>query len=253
MSKPIVGVIGTSDTIERRFPIQFVGEKNLRAVCDVAHALPLMFAGLPDVTDIGSLLNAVDGVLLTGARANVHPTFFDVEPNEKHEPYDEDRDQVALELTRACVAMGKAVFGVCRGIQEMNVAFGGTLHPEIRELPGRMNHRAPRLENGDIHPDPEVVFAERHEVNFVAGGVFANFYGTEQIHVNSLHGQGIEEPGERVVVEGVAEDSTIEAIRIDGASGFALGVQWHAEYDPQTNPINRVLFERFGEALRSGR
>ena len=253
MSKPIVGVIGTSDTIERRFPIQFVGEKNLRAVCDVAHALPLMFAGLPDVTDIGSLLNAVDGVLLTGARANVHPTFFDVEPNEKHEPYDEDRDQVALELTRACVATGKAVFGVCRGIQEMNVAFGGTLHPEIRELPGRMNHRAPRLENGDIHPDPEVVFAERHEVNFVAGGVFANFYGTEQIHVNSLHGQGIEEPGERVVVEGVAEDSTIEAIRIDGASGFALGVQWHAEYDPQTNPINRVLFERFGEALRSGR
>ena len=253
MSKPIVGVIGTSDTIERRFPIQFVGEKNLRAVCDVAHALPLMFAGLPDVTDIGSLLNAVDGVLLTGARANVHPTFFDVEPNEKHEPYDEDRDQVALELTRACVATGKAVFGVCRGIQEMNVAFGGTLHPEIRELPGRMNHRAPRLENGDIHPDPEVVFAERHEVNFVAGGVFANFYGTEQIHVNSLHGQGIEGPGERVVVEGVAEDSTIEAIRIDGASGFALGVQWHAEYDPQTNPINRVLFERFGEALRSGR
>ena len=250
MSKPIVGVIGTSDTIERRFPIQFVGEKNLRAVCDVAHALPLMFAGLPDVTDIGSLLNAVDGVLLTGARANVHPTFFDVEPNEKHEPYDEDRDQVALELTRACVATGKAVFGVCRGIQEMNVAFGGTLHPEIRELPGRMNHRAPRLENGDIHPDPEVVFADRHEVNFVAGGVFANFYGTERIHVNSLHGQGIEVPGERVVVEGIAEDSTIEAIRIDGASGFALGVQWHAEYDPQTNPINRVLFERFGEALR---
>ena len=251
MSKPIVGVIGTSDTVERRFPIQFVGEKNLRAVCDVANALPLMFAGLPDVTDIGSLLNAVDGVLLTGARANVHPAYFNVEPNEKHEPYDEDRDQVALELTRACVAKGTPVFGVCRGIQEMNVAFGGTLHPEIRELPGRMNHRAPRLENGDVHPDPEVVFADRHEVNFVAGGFFANLYGTEQIHVNSLHGQGIEEPGERVVVEGVAEDSTIEAIRIGGASGFALGVQWHAEYDPQTNPINRVLFERFGDALRA--
>ena len=253
MSKPVVGVIGTSDTMERRFPIQFVGEKNLRAVCDVAHALPLMFAGLPDVTDIGSLLNAVDGVLLTGARANVHPTFFDVTPNEKHEPYDEYRDQVALEITRACVEKGTPVFGVCRGIQEMNVAFGGTLHPEIRELPGRMNHRAPRLENGDVHPDPEVVFADRHEVNFVEGGFFANLYGTEKIHVNSLHGQGIEVPGERVVVEGIAEDSTIEAIRIDGAPGFALGVQWHAEYDPQTNPINRVLFERFGDALRAGR
>ena len=187
-----------------------------------------MFAGLPDVTDIGTLLSVVDGVLLTGARANVHPTFFNVKPNEKHEPYDTDRDHVALELTRACVEMGKPVFGLCRGIQEMNVAFGGTLHPEIRELPGRMNHRAPRLENGDMHPDPEVVFADRHEVNFVAGGFFSKLYGVDKIHVNSLHGQGIEEVGRRVVVEGVAEDGTIEAVRIEGASNFAIGVQWHA-------------------------
>lgn len=251
MTKPIVGVIGTSDTMEKRFPIQFAGEKNLRAVCDVAEAMPLIIPSLPDVTDIATLLSTVDGVLLTGARANVHPTFFNVEPNEKHEPYDKDRDRVALELTKACVERGRPVFGVCRGIQEMNVAFGGTLHPEIRELPGRMNHRAPRLENGEVHPDPEVVFADRHEVNFVSGGVFENLYGTDKIHVNSLHGQGIEEPGGRVVVEGIAEDGTIEAIRIEGASSFALGVQWHAEYDPQTNPINRVLFERFGESLKA--
>ena len=251
MSKPIVGVICSSKTTESRFATQFTGEKNLRAVCDVAQAMPIMFAGLPDVTDIGTLLSVVDGVLLTGARANVHPTFFNVEPNEKHEPYDTDRDQVALELTRACVEMGTPVFGLCRGIQEMNVAFGGTLHPEIRELPGRMNHRAPRLENGDMHPDPEVVFADRHEVKFVSGGVFENLYGTDKIHVNSLHGQGIEELGSRVVLEGIAEDGTIEAISIDGAPNFALGVQWHAEYDPQINPVNRVLFERFGEALKT--
>lgn len=251
MSKPIVGIIGTSDTMERRFPIQFVGEKNLRAVCDVAGALPIMFAGNPEVTDIGALLSAVDGVLLTGARANVHPTYFNVEPHPAHEPYDQNRDQVALELTRACVDRGIPVFGVCRGIQEMNVAFGGTLHPEIRELPGRMNHRAPRLENGDVHPDPEVVFADRHEVNFIEDGFYANLYGTRKIHVNSLHGQGIQEPGGRVVVEGTAEDGTIEAIRIEGAPGFALGVQWHAEYDPQTNPINRALFKSFGAALNS--
>ena len=251
MSKPLVGVICSSKTTESRFATQFTGEKNLRAVCDVAQAMPIMFAGLPDVTDIGTLLSVVDGVLLTGARANVHPTFFNVEPNEKHEPYDTDRDHVALELTRACVKMGKPVFGLCRGIQEMNVAFGGTLHPEIRELPGRMNHRAPRLENGDMHPDPEVVFADRHEVNFVAGGFFSELYGVDKIHVNSLHGQGIEEVGRRVVVEGVAEDGTIEAVRIEGASNFAIGVQWHAEYDPQTNPVNRVLFEKFGEALKT--
>jgi putative glutamine amidotransferase len=131
----------------------------------------------------------------------------------------------------------------------MNVAFGGSLHPEIRELPGRMNHRMPRLENGEIHPDPNVVFADRHEVRLARNGVFARLLGSEAIRVNSLHGQGILEPGKRVVVEGVAEDGTIEAISIAEAPAFALGVQWHAEYDPQTNPINRTLFEAFGMAL----
>jgi putative glutamine amidotransferase len=135
----------------------------------------------------------------------------------------------------------------------MNVAFGGSLHPEIRELPGRMNHRMPRLETGEIHPDPEVIFADRHDVRLVAGGVFAGLFGRETIRVNSLHGQGILEPAHRVVVEGVAEDGTIEAIRIDGAPGFALGVQWHAEYDPHCNFVNQALFEAFGTALRDAR
>jgi putative glutamine amidotransferase len=135
----------------------------------------------------------------------------------------------------------------------MNVAFGGSLHPEIREIPGRMNHRMPRLENGEIHPDPTVIFADRHEVTLIPDGAFARILGCETIRVNSLHGQGILEPGERVVVEGVAEDGTIEAIRIADAPGFALGVQWHAEYDPQRNPINRALFEAFGEALQAHR
>jgi putative glutamine amidotransferase len=141
------------------------------------------------------------------------------------------------------------LFGICRGFQEMNVAFGGSLHPEIRELPGRMNHRMPRLENGEVHPDPEVVFADRHDVRLTPGGAFARLYGRDSIRVNSLHGQGILDPGKRIVIEGIAEDGTIEAIRIADAAGFALGVQWHAEYDPQKNPVNRTLFESFGRAV----
>ena len=135
----------------------------------------------------------------------------------------------------------------------MKVAFGRSLHPELREIPGRMNHRMPRLENGEIHPDPTVVFADRHDVALTPGGAFAKILGRETIRVNSLHGQGILEPGKRVVIEGIAEDGTIEAIRIADAPGFALGVQWHAEYDPQRNPINRALFEAFGDALRERR
>jgi len=249
MRRPVVGVIGNAYRIEDRFATQLVGERNLRAVAEVSGALPLMFAGSPDITDIGALLDAVDGVVLTGARANVHPTRFRTEPDPRHEPYDLLRDDLALALSEACVDRGIPLFGICRGLQEMNVAFGGSLHPEIRELPGRMNHRMPRLETGEIHPDPDVVFADRHDVSLVPGGAFAQLFGCETIRVNSLHGQGILEPGGRVVVEGVAEDGTIEAIRIADASGFALGVQWHAEYDPQHNPINRALFQAFGEAL----
>ena len=249
MSKPVVGVIGNAYRIENRFATQMVGERNLRAVAEVAGALPLMFAGAPDITDIGALLDVVDGVVLTGARANVHPTRFGTKPDLRHEPYDIHRDELALTLSEVCVARGIPLFGICRGLQEMNVAFGGSLHPEIRDLPGRLNHRMPRLENGEIHPDPNVVFADRHEVSLIPGGAFARILGCETIRVNSLHGQGVLEPGERVIVEGLAEDGTIEAIRIADAPGFALGVQWHAEYDPQRNPINRKLFQAFGEAL----
>ena len=255
MKRPVVGVIGNAHRVENRFNIHGVGERNLRAVAEVAGALPLMFAGTPQVTDVGALLGTVDGILLTGARANVHPSRFRQEAHPAHEPYDEERDALALTLVEACVAEGVPIFGVCRGFQEMNVAYGGTLHPEIRELPGRMNHRMPRLETGEIHPDPAVVFADRHDVSLTPGGTFARILGCECIRVNSLHGQGILEPGARIVVEGVAEDGTIEAIRVADAPGFALGVQWHAEHNAQGNVVNRTLFQAFGEALlaRTGR
>jgi len=253
MTKPVVGIIANVHVVENRFPAQMVGERNLRAVADVTGALPLMFAGTPEITDIGALLDTVDGILLTGARANVHPTRFGLEPHPKHEPYDPHRDALALALVEACVERRVPLFGICRGFQEMSVAFGCSLHPEIRELPGRINHRMPRLENGEIHPDPTVVFADRHEVKLIPDGAFAKILGCDTIRVNSLHGQGIDVPGKRIVVEGVAEDGTIEAIRVAEAPGFALGVQWHAEYEARNNPVNRKLFEAFGQALTERR
>jgi putative glutamine amidotransferase len=249
MKRPVIGIIGNTHKVENRFPAQLVGERNLRAVAEVAGAMPVIFAGCPEITEISELLEIVDGVLLTGARANVHPTRFGAVEDPKHEPYDIRRDAMALALCEACVERGVPIFGVCRGLQEMGVAFGSTLHPEIRELPGRVNHRMPRTETGEIHPDPEVVFADRHEVRLTPGGAFAKLLGKETIRVNSLHGQGILEPGKRVVIEGIADDGTIEAIRIAEAPGFALGVPLHAEYHPQKNPINRTLFQAFGEAV----
>lgn len=253
MARTVIGVIGNTYNVENRFNAQLVGEGNLKAIADVTGALPLMFAGNPEITDIRTLLDAVDGVLLTGGRANVHPSRFNAAPHVAHEPYDENRDAVALPLIKACVETGVPIFGICRGFQEMNVAAGGTLHPEIRELPGRINHRMPRLDTGEIHPDLTVVFADRHDVMLTPGGTFAKLLGKETIRVNSLHGQGVLEPGKKIVVEGIADDGTIEAISFKDAKSFALGVQWHAEYDPQVNPINRALFQAFGEAVQSRR
>jgi putative glutamine amidotransferase len=253
MTRPLIGVIGNTYSVENRFTVQMAGENNMKAIADVAGGMPIIFAGNPRLTDIGELLSVVDGVVLTGARANVHPARFNAEPHEKHEPYDEGRDAVALPLVDACIERGVPLFGICRGFQEMAVAGGCTLHPEIRELPGRINHRMPRLENGEIHPDPEVVFADRHDVRLTPGGAFARIFGRDLIRVNSLHGQGIMTVGDRIVVEGVAEDGTIEAIRVKEAGGFALGVQWHAEYDPATNPVNGALFRAFGDAVRAYR
>ena len=251
MRRPVVGIIGSAQLIEGRFAAQRVGARYMNSVKEVIGALPLMFAGSPEITDIGALLETVDGIVLTGGRANVHPSFFGIEPHPNYEPYDVPRDELALELVKACVDRGVPLLGVCRGLQEMNVAFGGTLHPEIRDLPGRMNHRMPRLPNGDIHPDQEVVYGDRHDVQLTSGGVFAKLYGCDTIRVNSLHGQGILDLGKGVVVEGVAEDGTIEAISIAGAPGFALGVQWHAEYKATIHPVNRVLMAAFGEAVKA--
>src|SRR5947207_13038848 len=106
MTKPLVGVIGNAHALNGKFNTQLVGKRNLRAVAEVAGALPLMFAGTPDITDIEALLGAVDGILLTGGRANVHPTRFGAKPDPKHEPYDEARDAMALSLVETCVERG---------------------------------------------------------------------------------------------------------------------------------------------------
>lgn len=233
--------------VDETYPVQGVGTSNIESLAVVTGAQPLLIPSVPSVNEIGALVDLFDGIVLTGARANVHPSEFGAEPTPAYEPYDRDRDAVALALTRACVDTGTAIFGICRGIQEMNVAFGGTLHPEIRDLPGRMNHRMPKNE-----PDLDVIFKLRHDVRLIPDGVFAGLLGAEVIRVNSLHGQAIETPGDRVVIEGWAEDGTPEAISIKDAPGFALGVQWHAEWKTWENAVNRTLFEAFGEAMRAG-
>ncbi|HUF55685.1 MAG TPA: gamma-glutamyl-gamma-aminobutyrate hydrolase family protein [Thermohalobaculum sp.] len=248
MSRPLIGISAFAHLLEDRFPVHISGVRNSQAVAEVTGGMPLIVPGEPGAYGTAELVELLDGLLLTGARPNVHPSHYGEEETEGHGPFDRGRDDLFIPLTRAMVAAGKPVFGVCRGIQEMNVAFGGTLYPEVSGLEGRLNHRMPKDEM-----DVDVIFRRRHPVRFREGGAFHRLLGLTETVTNSLHGQAVREPGPRVVVEGWAEDDTIEAISIEGATSFALGVQWHAEYEPATDPVSRALFTAFGDAARRAR
>jgi len=243
--RPLIGVTAFRHLIDDTFEAQICGNRTPEAVVEVCGALPLILPGMPAIAETGELVELLDGLVLTGARPNVHPSFYGHDETEAHGPFDLGRDNLVLPLVRGMVAAGKPVFGICRGIQEMNVAFGGTLHPEVGDLPGRMRHRMPKGEK-----DHEVIFRPRHRVEFREGGPFHHLFGTTAAVTNSLHGQAVWEPGERVIIEGRAEDETVEAISIEGAESFTLGVQWHAEYDAVNDPVNRALFAAFGAAAR---
>jgi putative glutamine amidotransferase len=246
MRRTTVGIIGNHMATGPGSPGQRASNRYIRAVAGIAGAVPLIIPGIPETQDIGHLIDVLDGIVLTGARPNVHPGRYGAEPSAAYEPYDEGRDAVAIPLIRAAIEAGVPLFGICRGFQEINVAFGGTLHPEIRDLAGRMNHRMPPGET-----DPEVIYRLRHRVRLTPGERFATLLGREEVMVNSLHGQGLLAEARRITVEGWAEDGTPEALVVADAPGFALGVQWHAEYGADTDPVNRRLFEAFGVAVRA--
>jgi putative glutamine amidotransferase len=245
MSRPIIGIIGNSHLLNDAYPVQAAGISNIEAVADLTGAIPLIVPALPRVGAIADLMDACDGFVFTGGRPNVHPSLYGHEPTEKHGMFDPDRDAVTLPLISESVARGVPIFGICRGFQEFNVAFGGTLHPEIREIPGRINHRMPP--DGTL----EEKFELRHWVTLTPGGAFHRVLGETEVRVNSLHGQGILDKGSRVVIEGHACDGTPEAIVIEGAQGFAMGVQWHPEWNAALDPVSRPLFTAFGEAVKA--
>ena len=245
MARPVVGIIGNSYLLNDSYPVHAGGQMNTEAIAEVSGCLPLIVPSDPRFVSVEELLEVCDGFLLTGGRPNVHPEEYGEPATEAHGAFDRARDAVALALVRACVARGQPFLGLCRGFQEVNVAMGGSLYPEIRDLPGRMNHRMPP--DGTI----EEKFELRHDVTFTEGGVFHQVMGASKVLTNTLHGQGIKEPGPRVVIDGRADDGTPEAIYIKDAPGFTLAVQWHPEWNAAKDPVSRPLFEQFGAAVRA--
>ncbi|NVO54612.1 gamma-glutamyl-gamma-aminobutyrate hydrolase family protein [Rhodobacteraceae bacterium B1Z28] len=244
MARPVVGIIGNSYIMNDQYPTHAGGTMNSDAVANVSGCLPLLIPADPRYVSVDELLDVCDGFLLTGGRPNVHPEEYGESATDAHGDFDRARDAITLPLVRACVDRGQPFMGICRGFQEVNVAMGGTLYPEIRDLPGRMNHRMPP--DGTL----EEKFALRHVVRLADEGVFHQVFKASEVMTNTLHGQGLKTVGQRVVVDGHAPDGTPEAIYIKDAPGFTLSVQWHPEWDAINDPVSRPLFEAFGAAVR---
>ena len=206
---------------------------------------PILFP-MATAADVAGLLPLVDGVLLTGSPSNVEATRFGAAtlPTDLLDPR---RDALTMALVPAALDAATPLFGVCRGLQEMNVALGGSLHQQVHAEPGLMDHREPESE------DLAVQFATRHEVLLAPGSAFAQWAGAERAQVNSLHGQGLNRLGKGLVAEALAPDGLVEGVRMDGAAGFAYGVQWHPEWRHQENPFYQRSLEAFAAACRAQR
>jgi putative glutamine amidotransferase len=238
-------ILVTSDVGEiNSYVVHFGVETYLKALAGIG-ATPLVLPNLGAALDLPSLLDRVDGVLLTGARSNVHPARYGEAPSERHEPYDLKRDDTTFRVIPLAIDMGVPLFAICRGFQELNAALGGTLVTEAQERPGSLDHRAPLgLPNDDR-------FKLVHEVSFEADSKLGALVSACCIKVNSVHRQVVGKLSPRLVVEARAPDGTIEAARVRDAKAFAFGVQWHPEYWAASDAPSGTLFRAFGEAARS--
>jgi putative glutamine amidotransferase len=249
--KPLIGI----SCCTKQFgifgmPNHAASDTYVRATDEVIGAVPVLLPANGPTADIETLLDRLDGIILTGSRSNVQPTLYDGPPHAEGTPEDPARDQFTLPLIRAAVTRGVPLLAICRGFQELNVALGGSLHQRLQDLPGRMDHSTPMQASSRVRQ------GKAHAVRITRGGWLHRLAGSGEIAVNSLHNQGVDRLAPGLVTEAVAPDGTIEAVRVAAsqagrAPGFAVGVQWHPEYDWRSDGVSRAIFEQFGGAVRA--
>ena len=243
VTPPIIGLSGCRNTIHGH-EIDSTSHYFVEAVDQACGAIPMIIPALGDALDRQTLLRRVDGLIFTGSASNVEPFHYDGPESADGTDHDPDRDATTLPLIRDAVDAGVPILCVCRGFQELNVAFGGSLHQRVFEVPGLMEHRS----------DPDGTWDERygpaHKMSLVEDGFFAQLAGTTDIVVNSLHGQGVDRLADGLNLEATAPDGMIEGATVKGARRFVAGVQWHPEFGVMENDFSRVLFGAFADSAR---
>ncbi len=236
----IVGIPACAKTFDER-TYYTTNPRVADVLLNAVGALPI---AIPPVGEaqIG-ILDRIDGLLVPGSPSNVHPSHYGIGESLTPDRHDPARDATTLPLIRAAIARGLPLLAICRGVQELNVALGGTLLQNVHELPGRSDHRGNG--NGSI----DVAYGPKHLVTL--SGALARIVGANSIMVNSLHGQAVDRPGEGLVVNAVAEDGTIEAVSAPNAPGFVMGLQWHPEWKWADYPASVAIFRAFTEACQA--
>ena len=240
---PLIGIPADRRLYGKHY-FHMVGEKYIAAIADGAKALPLLVPALGSEIDLPALLEACDGLLLTGSPSNIEPQHYGGPASTPGTLHDPDRDATTLPLVRKAVDAGLPVLAICRGFQEMNVAYGGTLHQRLQEVPGFMDHREDESQPLDVQ------YAPAHEVLLEPGGQLKKIAGADRLKVHSLHWQGVERLGKGLTVEARAPDGVIEAFRVAESPAFSLALQWHPEWQFARDQFSSALFAAFGEASR---
>ncbi len=241
--KPLIGISACTRQMGIH-PFHVAGHKYIAGVVDGTGGLPVIIPSLGDKLDVTSTLQRLDGLLLTGSYSMVQPHLYGVECTRDSSEYDLGRDATTLPLIRAAIAGGVPLLAICRGFQEMNVAFGGSLHQRLHEVGGFQEHREEKEHSIDEQ------YAVSHPVKIHAAGVLASLMGEGDQMVNSLHTQGVDRLGAGLHIEATAEDGLVEAFSVPGATAFNLAVQWHPEWKIAEHDFYIKIFKAFGDACR---
>ncbi len=240
--RPIIGITGRKDTSARlvHSPMYSVGETYVHAVHQAGGA-PVILPPMLAEADWTALLGRLDGLLLSGGE-DLHPRQYGQPPEAWLGGVDEARDTSELGLIRAALEMRKPICAICRGIQVLNVALGGTLYQDLAaQVPGALDHAflMSRSLDQSIHP-----------VTLEADSALARILGGVTFAVNSAHHQSIQTPGAGLRVVGRAPDGVIEAVELADYP-FCIGVQWHPEALVRSDPMMASLFAALVEAASS--
>lgn len=241
--RPVLGVISCNRDVENQ-AAQVVMTRYLNAALTYADAAGLLVPAMPELMHAREVAPRLDGLLLTGTPSNLDPKVYGEIVDDAPGPFDPDRDEMTSRLIEAMLDLGKPVFGICRGFQELNVAFGGTLRRDMAEHPELIAHHAPTEQSFAEY------FEHLHPVTLAEGGVLRGAYQRDELDVVSVHYQGVDKLGAGLSVEATAPDGVIEAVSAEINGAPVLAVQWHPEWKAHENPQSQVFFKLLGRALR---